>query len=125
VPLAITVTLVSGADTATFRALPPSTEAPVSVPGVIHRSAGGALVHYKVGAAYHEVVLQVQHMTNAQKDTLESFFRTHWRDAITYTDENGNAFAACKIMEGSLALRKDYKNSWHCSLRMQLPSVLK
>ena len=122
--LAITVSLASTPDTVTFRALPPDIEAPVTVPGVIHRAAGGTLIHYQVGAAYFEVVIQAQHLTNAQKNSLESFFRTHWKDSITYTDEQARTFAGCKFLETTLPFVKEYRDSWRCAFKMQFPSIL-
>ena len=119
----ITVTLAATPDTITLQAPAPDIAAPVTVPGVTHRAVGGSLVKYQTGAAYRECSLNIQSMTNAQKDALEAFFRSHWVDDLTYTDENSNAFTA-QFMDSELPLKKSYKNSWACDIKLQLNAVL-
>ena len=122
-PASVTVTLAASPDTITLQAPAPDISAPVTVPGVTHRAAGGSLVKYQTGAAYRECTLQIQSMTNTVKGQLETFFRTHWTDDLTYTDEGGNTFTA-QFLDSELPLKKMYKNSWSVDIKLQLSSVL-
>ncbi len=119
-----TVTLTSGADSVSFLATSPDTEAPISVPGVVHRTAGGGLIRYQTGVAYFETTLNIQSITTAQKESLEAFFRSHWKDSLTYTDENSNTFTA-SFLDSALKIRKQYRNCWSAAIRLDLSSCLK
>lgn len=121
--LPLTTVTFSGTGSATIRATAPDTDCPVTVPGVTHRTQGGALVSYQVGPTYWEVTLQAKWITSAQKDALETFFRAN-RGTFTYADENGNEFTA-QFLDQSLPLRKGFRDSWDCNIHLNLSSVLK
>lgn len=123
----ITVTLSeSGSgETVTFRAPAPGVPAVVRQPGVTHLTAGGGIAQYKIGAANFEATLQISHLTNALKDSLEAFFRSHWgKSTVTYTDENSNAFTV-RFLDDQLDPVKDARNAWAVALRLRLSAVLK
>lgn len=119
----ITITL-SGIGSVTLRAPQPEIEAPVTVPGVTNRTQGGSIVQYQVGPPYWEATITVPSMTNAQKDALESFFRSNWGSSFTYVDENANSFAA-RFVDGNLPLRKGARDQWTAAIRLNLSAVLK
>lgn len=107
----------------TFRATAPDTQAPCTIPGIVHRTQGGSIVSYQVGPAYWEATLQLRGLTNAQKASLESFFRANFGQSLTYTDENGNSFTA-KFLDSMLPLKKGFRDSWDVDLHLNLSSVL-
>lgn len=120
----ITVTLTApDSDVVTLCAPAPDIVVPVTVPGVTHRAVGGSLVQYKVGTPYWEATLSIPIMSNAEKDALEVFFRDHWHEDITYTDENSNTFTV-HFLDTSLPLKKAAKNSWSVDLRLDFSAVL-
>ena len=107
----------------TLRATAPDTQAPCTVPGVVHRTQGGSVVTYQVGPPYWEATLQLRGLTNAQKAALEQFFRANLGQSLTYTDENSNTFTA-KFLDTMLGLKKGYRDSWDVDLHLNLSSVL-
>lgn len=122
--LSITVTLYDGTTTVTLPAPTPDNEGPVNIPGVTHRTQGGSLVKYQVGPAWFEASLGFIALTNAQKNSLESFYRTNVGNSWTYTDASGNAFTAY-FLDQQLPLHKTYGDWWECKLHVQLSAVLK
>src|SRR5487761_179441 len=99
----------------TVRASAPDINAPCTLPGVVHRTQGGSIVTYQVGPAYWEATLQLRGLTNAQKNSLNSFFTANFGQSLTYTDENANAFTV-KFLDTVLPLKKGYRDSWDCDL---------
>lgn len=120
----LTVTFDNGTTTITLPAPHGDVDGPVNIPGVTHQTQGGSLVQYQVGPAYWEAVLGFDAITNAQKDSLESFWRSNWATAVTYTDALGNTFTA-HFLDQSLPLRKTYGDWWQCSIHVRLSAVLK
>ena len=120
---AITITLEATPDSVTFRAPEPEIPVGVVVPGVVHRTQAGSLIKYQTGPAYFEVALSIPHLTDAQKNTLEDFFRDHWGDDITYTDENSNEFTV-QFLDSTLPLVKAQRGLWTVSLRLNFAAVL-
>lgn len=114
---------VSG-DTIVFKAPAPDTPAPVTVPGVVHRAAGGSIRHYQMGQHFWETTLKVQAASNTLKNSMEAFFRNHATADLTYTDENGNTFTA-QWIDTVFPLQKDYRGSWSGSIKLNLSAVLK
>jgi|SRR5580704_17533359 hypothetical protein len=119
----VTLTGPNNPTSVTLRATAPDTQAPCTVPGVVHRTQGGSLVTYQVGPSYWEATLQIRGLSNAQKTTLEAFFRANLGQSLTYTDENSNTFTA-KFLDTMLPLRKGYRDSWDVDLHLNLSSVL-
>ena len=107
----------------TVRAPSPEIEAPVTTPAAIARTQGGSLIQFQVGQSFWEVTLPLDHLSNADKNNLESFFRNNITTSWTYTDENGTAFTA-QFMDQTLALHKSYRNLWSCKVRLNLSAVL-
>lgn len=122
-PPTTTITF-TGNGSVTLPATAPQTEAPTSVPGIVHRTQGGSLVSYQVGPQYWEVTLQCRSLTGAQKDALNTFFAVNFAAPFTYTDENGNRFTA-RFLEPKLPLKKAYRDSWEVDIRLNLSGVLK
>ncbi|MDE2098816.1 MAG: hypothetical protein KGL39_16305 [Patescibacteria group bacterium] len=120
----INVSFTAGQTTLTLRATKPDTQAPTTVPGVVHRTQGGSLVSYQVGPQYFETTLQITGMSGQQKDALVSFFAANFTKSWTYTDENGNAFTA-QFLDISLPISKNMKESWDCNLHLNLSAMLK
>jgi len=124
----LTVTLsesVSG-DSITFRSPAPAIPVVSHRKGVTHETAGGGHAQYVVGAAWHEATLTIPHLTNAQKDSLDTFFRTHWgKSTVGYTDENGNSFTTVRFLDSDLAFTKEQRDAWTCTLHLRLSGILK
>lgn len=118
----ITITL-SGNGTVTLRAPQPEIEAPVTVPGIVYRTQGGALVQYQIGSPYWECTLTIPTMTNAEKNSLEAFFRNNWGAAITYQDENGATFNV-RFLDTGLPLHKTQRDLWTARLHLSFSSLL-
>ena len=118
----ITITL-SGNGTVTLRAPQPEIEAPVTVPGVVYRTQGGALVQYQIGSPYWECTLTIPSMTNAEKNSLEAFFRNNWGATMTYLDESGASFNV-RFLDTSLPLHKSQRDLWTVSLHLGFSSIL-
>ena len=123
-PLPTTTITLTGAGSVTLPATAPETDAPTTMPGVVHRTQGGSLVTYQVGPQYWEVTLQCRSMTGAQKDALNTFFAANFASSFTYTDENGNNFTA-RFLESTLPLKKAFRDSWEVDIRLNLSGVLK
>jgi hypothetical protein len=102
----------------------PNVAAPVTVPGVVNRTQAGSLVQFQVGAPYWEATLALDHLSNADKNNLEAFFRNNWRATWQYTDENGDVYNA-QFLDSALPLVKLYRDLWSCRVRLNLSSVLK
>ena len=122
-PPSTTITL-SGNGSVTLPATSPNTDAPTTVPGVVHRTQGGNLVSYQVGPQYWEVILQCRSLTGAQKDALNTFFAANFTSSFTYTDENGNNFTA-RFLDSTLPIKKAYRESWEVDIRLNLSAMLK
>lgn len=118
----ITITL-TGNGSVTLRAPQPDIDAPVTVPGVVYRTQGGSLVQYQIGPPYWECTLVIPSLTNADKNALEAFFRNNWNAALTYTDENGNAFSV-RFLDTGLPLRKTARDLWTATLHLSFSSIL-
>ena len=123
-PLPTTTIRLTGNGSVTLPATAPETDAPTTMPGVVHRTQGGSLVTYQVGPQYWEVTLQCRSMTGAQKDALNTFFAANFASSFTYADENGNNFSA-RFLDTTLPLKKAYRDSWEVDLRLNLSGVLK
>lgn len=123
-PANIVVTFSDGTNTVTLRATKPDTQAPTTVPGIVHRTQGGSLVSYQVGPQYFETTLQITGMWNATKDALVSFFALNFTKSWTYTDENGNPFTA-QFLDNMLPITKNQKDSWDVNVRLNLSAMLK
>lgn len=120
---ALTVTLSNGADSAAFTSPAPDIPVTPTIPGVVHRAGGGSLVKYQTGPAYFEVVLSIPKLTTAQKTALDTFFRAHWRDANTYTDEGGTTFTVY-FLDTTLPFVKVQKGLWTVTLHLQTSAIL-
>lgn len=120
----LTVTFDNGTTTITLPAPPGDNDAPVTIPGVTHQTQGGSLVQYIVGPSYFEATLAFDAITNAQKNSLDSFFRSNWGTGVTYTDALGNTFTA-HFIDQQLPLRKTFGDFWQCSIHLRLSAVLK
>lgn len=120
----INVAFFDGTTTVTLRATKPDTQAPTTVPGVVHRTQGGSLVSYQVGPQYFETTLQITGMSNATKESLVAFFNTNFAKNWTYTDENGNGFTA-RFLDTSLPVTKNMRESWDVNVHLNLSAMLK
>lgn len=118
----INITL-QGTGAVTLRAPQPDIEAPVTVPGVVYRTQGGALVQYQIGPPYWECTLTIPSLTNSEKDALETFFRTNWGSSMTYTDENGTTFNV-HFLDTGLPLHKTQRDLWTAVLHLSFSSIL-
>lgn len=118
----ITVTLTKSPDSVSFRAPAPETPVQVAIPGVVHRTQAGSLVRYQIGPARFEATLEIPHLTNAQKNSLDTFFRTHWAADITYTDERSRTFTV-KFLDTALAFTKVTFDLWTVSLHFEFSSI--
>jgi hypothetical protein len=107
----------------TLTAPAPNVDAPATVPGVVNRTQGGSLVQFQLGAAYWEATLGLAHLSSADKNNLEAFFRNNWRSTWQYTDENGNVFNA-QFLDSVLPLKKLQRDLWSCMLRLNLSAGL-
>ncbi|HEX7379660.1 MAG TPA: hypothetical protein VF278_21230 [Pirellulales bacterium] len=114
----------TGAGSITLRATAPNTDAPTTIPGVVHRTQGGSLVSYQVGPQYWQVTLQCRSLTGAQKDALAAFFAANFTSSFTYTDENDNTFTA-RFLDTTLPFKKAYRESWEVDMRLNLSAMLK
>ena len=123
-PLPTTTITFTGNGSVTLPATAPETDAPTTMPGVVHRTQGGSLVTYQVGPQYWEVTLQCRSLTNVQKDALNTFFAANFASSFTYIDENGNNFTA-RFLEPTLPLKKAYRDSWEVDVRLNLSGVLR
>lgn len=119
-----TIQLVAAPDTLVIHAPEPNIPADVIVEGVTHRTQGGSLVQYQTGTSHHECILSIPRLTNSEKNSLDSFFRSHWNAAVTYTDENGNTFTL-RFLETTLPLMKVQRDLWTVAIRFQISAVLK
>lgn len=113
----------SGTGSVTLPSPPPDIDGPVMIPGVTHRTQGGSLVKYQVGPAYFEATIPFEAITDAQKTSLDTFFRANINNSFTYTDAAGNAFTAY-FLDQSLPLHKYCRDYWQCHIHMQLSAVL-
>ena len=68
--------------------------------------------------------MALDHLSNADKNNLEAFFRNNWRATWQYTDENGDVYNA-QFLDSALPLVKLYRDLWSCRVRLNLSSVLK
>ena len=124
--LTVTLSESGSGESISFRSPAPAIPVVVHRKGVTHETAGGGHAQYLVGAAWHEATLTIPHLTNAQKNSLESFFRSHWgKSTVSYTDENGNVFSGVRFLDSDLPLTKDQRDAWTCTLKLRLSSVLK
>lgn len=123
-PNPTTTITFTGNGSVTLPATAPDTDAPITVPGVVHRTQGGSLVSYQVGPQYWEVTLQCRSLTGAQKDAINTFFAANFAAPFTYIDENGNNFTA-RFLEPTLPLKKAYRDSWEVDIRLNLSGVLR
>lgn len=123
-PNPTTTVTFTGNGSITLRATAPNTDAPTTVPGVVHRTQGGSLVSYQIGPQYWEVTLQCRSLTGAQKDALSAFFAANFTSSFTYTDENGNVFIA-QFLDTTLPIKKAYRESWEVDVRLNLSAMLK
>ena len=118
----ITITL-SGNGSVTLRAPQPEIEAPVTVPGVVYRTQGGAMVQYQIGPAYWECTLTIPSLNNMEKNSLEAFFRSNWGGTMTYVDENGASFNV-RFLDTGLPLHKTQRDLWTARLHLSFSSIL-
>jgi hypothetical protein len=123
-PPLINVTFSDGTTTISLRATKPDTQAPTTVPGVVHRTQGGSLVSYQVGPQFFEATLQITGMSGATKDALVAFFNTNFTKNWTYTDENTHAFTA-QFLDSSLPVSKNMRESWDVNIHLNLNGILK
>jgi len=122
-----TITLQKGAGT------------PVSLPGPSPDYAGRSDLHQALGRTMDGTVFVYDHgvttypvrpvligLSDAQKSSLETFFRTEVEGMLytfTYTDTNGANFTA-RFIEDNLSFEKKSKNNWDVALPMELNSVV-
>lgn len=117
------VTFSGSGPSVTVYAAEPNINAPVTVPGVVHRTQGGGLVSYQVGPRYFEATLSLPSLRGADKTALVAFHAANWGLPFTYTDENGNTFTA-QFLDASLPLVKMQRDLWKVALHLNLSSVL-
>ena len=123
--MANTITLAKGETSVTLPALPPGWRALVERRQVAARSMDGTVHVYDHGLPAFPARVPVRMLSDAQKASLESFFRSTvegMRESFTYTDAGGTDFAA-RFIEPRLAFTKGAEDLWDVDLPMELDAI--
>ena len=110
-----TITLVKDAVTVTLPSPRPGYEAPLKIFQSRGRTAGGTPTIYDKGIKKWSVVLELEWVTQAQKDALDSFFHTTALGGvndIVYNDHLGNAHTALRFDQDTLPWKKMGNERW-------------
>lgn len=90
------------------------------------RTAGGEIFAYELGPESYAAELEFQSLTNAEKDSLASFFKDTARGMLetwTYTDPAGGEITA-RFADPALVFVQFARNVWDVSLRLEISSLL-
>jgi len=92
---------------------------------VAGRTASGQLYTYDKGVRTFRVVLAFESLSDAEKDSLITFFHESANgvmNSFAYTDSAGASFTA-RFASAEIALRKVAQNVWDVSFELELNAM--
>ena len=124
---AATITFVYGATTVTLPSPAPGYQVKQARAQAIGQTAAGADYVYDKGYSTYELQLTIPHMSDTQKDALDSFFKTTvigGVNAFTYTDHFSTAHSNCRFLDPQLQFRKERSGRYTVALRLRVTSAV-